>query len=66
MWSQLLSIWVIVSQVGVVDNSLPLYPGVSSSIPGSPSLSDETLSCDLWGGLNQNHYQWRLGVLLDI
>ena len=29
---------------GVVDMSLALYPGVSSSIPGSPSRSDETLS----------------------
>ena len=25
---------------------LPMYPGVPSSISGSTSLSDETLSCD--------------------
>ena len=29
---------------GVMDESLDLYPGVPSSIPGSSSLSDETLS----------------------
>ena len=33
------------SRRGVVDKSLALYPGVLSSIPGSPSLSNETLSC---------------------
>ena len=29
---------------GVMDKSLALYPGVPSSIPGSTSLSDGTLS----------------------
>ena len=30
------------SNRGVGEKSLALYPGVPSSIPGSPSLSDET------------------------
>ena len=34
----------LVSRRGVVDKSLALYPGVPSSIPGSPSLSDVTLN----------------------
>ena len=51
-----------------MDKSLTLYPGVPSSIPGSPSLSDETLS----GGpvfryvLNQNHCRLSLRVLPNI
>ena len=38
---------VYVSRRGVEDKLLALYPGVLSTIPGSPSLSDETLSRDL-------------------
>ena len=35
----------IVRQCGVVVKSLAMYPGVLSSIPGFPSLVDETLRC---------------------
>ena len=36
---------------GVVDKSLALYLGVQSMIPGSTSLSDETLSYDPISGM---------------
>ena len=55
------------SSRGVVYKSLALYQGVRSSIPGSPSLSDEILSCgpvfrDL---LNQNNKHTGLLNILD-
>ena len=56
------------SRCGVVDKSLAMYPGDPRSIPGSTSLSDETLNrCPVfWDTLNQNHYQLSLGVLPDL